>query len=165
MQISEIKVLFQYNYWANKRILSTAEKITPGQFSKPDNVSWGSLHGTFVHIMEAEEAWRVMCQSSNINYEEMTPDNYPTIEAIRTRWDKVERDMVAYLDSLTDEDLSGIISYDVRGKTRTRVLWHCLLHVVNHGTQHRSECALMLTKFNQSPGEIDFTVFLNPNLN
>jgi len=40
-------------------------------------------------------------------------------------------------------------------------LWHCLWHVVNHGTQHRSEAAALLTRFNQSPGDLDFTVFMN----
>jgi uncharacterized damage-inducible protein DinB len=41
------------------------------------------------------------------------------------------------------------------------VLWHCLVHVVNHGTQHRSEAALLLTNDGQSPGDLDFTLFLN----
>ncbi len=42
-----------------------------------------------------------------------------------------------------------------------RVLWHCLLHVVNHGTQHRSEAAAILTGYGYSPGGLDFTMFLN----
>jgi uncharacterized damage-inducible protein DinB len=41
------------------------------------------------------------------------------------------------------------------------VLWHCLVHVVNHGMQHRSECAVMLTNFGYSPGDLDMTRFLN----
>jgi uncharacterized damage-inducible protein DinB len=36
-----------------------------------------------------------------------------------------------------------------------------MIHVMNHGTQHRSEAAAILTSFNQSPGDLDFTMYLN----
>jgi len=72
--------------------------------------------------------------------------------------------MRAFLAGLKDEDLDSIIRYTTSGGIqRERVLWHCLFHVVNHGTQHRSEAAVMLTDFGQSPGDIDFPLFLNEN--
>jgi uncharacterized damage-inducible protein DinB len=40
------------------------------------------------------------------------------------------------------------------------VLWHLLVHVLNHGTQHRSEAALLLTSYGQSPGDLDLILFL-----
>jgi uncharacterized damage-inducible protein DinB len=35
-----------------------------------------------------------------------------------------------------------------------------LTHVVNHGTQHRSEAALILTEIGRSPGEIDMIFYV-----
>ena len=35
-----------------------------------------------------------------------------------------------------------------------------ILHVVTHGIQHRSEAAVSLTGYDQSPGELDFDLFL-----
>jgi len=35
-----------------------------------------------------------------------------------------------------------------------------MLHQVNHGTQHRSEAAMVLTRFGRSPGLLDFLYYL-----
>jgi uncharacterized damage-inducible protein DinB len=70
--------------------------------------------------------------------------------------------MRAYLGSLSDQDLYGLARYLIpSGIVRERVVWHCLVHVVNHGTQHRSEAAALLTSYGQSSGDLDITVFLN----
>ena len=37
--------------------------------------------------------------------------------------------------------------------------WQALAHVVNHGTQHRSEAAALLTAAGRSPGELDMIVY------
>ena len=69
--------------------------------------------------------------------------------------------MRSYLAGLTDEKVTGVVRYtNMHGIQRERILWHCLFHVVNHGTQHRSEAAAMLTDFGCSPGDVDFTFFL-----
>jgi uncharacterized damage-inducible protein DinB len=70
--------------------------------------------------------------------------------------------MHGYLTRLSDDDMTSLVRYTLdSGQKRERLLWHCLLHVVNHGTQHRSEAAAILTAYGQSPGDLDFTMFLN----
>lgn len=67
-----------------------------------------------------------------------------------------------YLAQLTDDQVAGYVHYVTpEGDKRERLLWHCLLHVVNHGPQHRSEAAAILTGYGHSPGDLDFTAFLN----
>jgi uncharacterized damage-inducible protein DinB len=93
---------------------------------------------------------------------ELLPADYPHLPAIEMRWREEETAMRAYLAGLRDEDLESHLRYATdAGIKRDRILWHCLLHVVNHGTQHRSEAAALLTENGHSPGDLDFTVFLN----
>ena len=159
MNIKDIQLLFAYNDWANKRILAKAEQVSEDQLRMPSGFGWGSLFGGLVHLMDAEYGWRMLLKDG-IFIEELTPADFPDLAALKARWQRENRALREYLDSLSDEDVSGIISYEVEGKLRQRVLWRCLVHVVNHGTQHRSECAAMLTDFGHSPGDLDLALFL-----
>jgi uncharacterized damage-inducible protein DinB len=38
-------------------------------------------------------------------------------------------------------------------------MWQLLAHVMNHGTQHRSEAAALLTDAGRSPGDLDMVDF------
>jgi uncharacterized damage-inducible protein DinB len=48
----------------------------------------------------------------------------------------------------------------VLAKTRQMALWGMILHVANHGTQHRAEAAAMLTSFGHSPCDLDLIYWL-----
>lgn len=122
---------------------------------------FGSLHSTLLHTLDTEFGWRMRCQ-----YNQSTPDlsaaEFPNLDLIKRRWDEEATAMRAYLADMSDDDLDGLIHYTTdSGAKRERVLWHCLLHVANHGTQHRSEAAALLTEYGSSPGDLDVTEFLN----
>ena len=162
MNIQDILLIYDYNYWANKRILTSAKKVTQEQFLAPAEFPYGGPRGTLVHILETEWAWRVRYEGHADETGELLETEFPSLAAVEARWKEEESAMRAYLAGLRDEDLEKGITYPIEaGKTRTRILWHCLVHVVNHGTQHRSEAAALLTRYGQSPGDLDFTVFLN----
>lgn len=157
---ADIDLLFRYNDWANERILATAERVTAEQFSLPNDFGWGSLNGALAHLMDAEYAWRVLLKDGE-HVEWLQAEDFPDVAAIRLRWAEERRAFRHYLESLSSDDLSATISYEGDAGLRYRALWHCLAHVVNHGTQHRAECAALLTGFGHSPGNLDFTVFLS----
>jgi uncharacterized damage-inducible protein DinB len=101
-------------------------------------------------------------QNDNWLAPDLNAIDFPNLTALQNRWIKEEQEMRAYLAALHDEDMNTHRHYTTaEGEARDRILWHCLLHVVNHGTQHRSEAAALLTDFGHSPGDLDFTVFLN----
>jgi uncharacterized damage-inducible protein DinB len=163
MNISDLLILYDYNYWATGRILAASVNATEEQFLAPTTQSFGSLRATLVHILDAEYGWRMLCQHNSLAYfESIDQGNFPTRAALERKWHDEEQAMRDYLSQLRDNDLTRIVRYALdTGQKRERVLWHCLVHVVNHGTHHRSQAAAILKQYGHSPGELDFTVFLN----
>jgi uncharacterized damage-inducible protein DinB len=163
MNQGDVLFLYEYNDWATRRILAASAKVNPEQFIVPTTQSFGSLRGTLVHTLDGESAWRMLLQHNTLAYfRAMKEEDFPTFEGLEQRWMEEQDLMQDYLTSLTDDDLIGIVRYTTpEGEKRERVLWHCLLHLLNHGTHHRSEAAAILTDYGYSPGELDFTVFLN----
>jgi uncharacterized damage-inducible protein DinB len=162
MNLRDILTLYDYNYWANHRILAAGAGVSLEQFTVATTHSFGSLCGTLVHTLDTEYSWRMLLQHNTLDFRAMEEEDFPTFEALPERWQEEELAMRDFLIHLTDADLTGIVRYTTdEGEKRERVLWHCLLHVVNHGTHHRSEAAAILTDCDHSPGELDFTVFLN----
>jgi uncharacterized damage-inducible protein DinB len=163
VNIRDILTLYDYNYWATRRILAASVQVSPEQFLVPTTHSFGSLRGTLVHALDAECAWRMLCQHQTLAYfRAMKEDAFPTLDVVEQRWNEEERAMRDYLAHLTDDDMNEYVRYTTpEGDKRERLLWHCLFHVVNHATQHRSEIAAILTGYGQSPGALDFTMFLN----
>jgi uncharacterized damage-inducible protein DinB len=160
MNIKDITLIYDYNYWATKRLLTAAAKVSQEQFVASTAFPHGSLRGTFVHMLDAEYGWRILCQQG-LETKDMLETEFPNLDALEIRWLEEEAAMRAYLGSLKDEDMTGLIRYTTpSGIKRERVLWHCLYHVTNHSTQHRSEAAAILTELGHSPGDFDFSMFM-----
>lgn len=163
MKTDEIRLLYTYNDWANQRILTTCATVTPEQYVA--NAGFGSLRAALVHTLDAERTWRFLFLGQ-AEPDEIKETDLPTLSALEERWRAEQQEMWAFINGLSDAQLDGVIRYPLpSGTIRERVLWHCLLHVVNHGTQHRSEAAALLTSYGQSPGDLDMTVFMNEHFN
>jgi uncharacterized damage-inducible protein DinB len=165
MNIQDIKFIYEYNYWANRKILEAASTVTQEKFLDSAEFPFGiaqggSLRSTMLHVVDAEYGWRGFFEFKKFG-EDLNADDFPTLKTLEKKFQEEEEAMRAWLDRITDDDINGKVTYtNDEGILRTRTLWHCLLHVVNHGTQHRSEAAALLTRHDASPGDLDFTFFL-----
>ncbi len=172
MKIGEIKLLYDYNDWADARILAACARLSPKQYAAPNPFGTGhaGLRATMVHMLDNIWQWRITLQgyykeplADEAAYDatELHEDAFPTFAALQERWMTEQREMRSYIDTLTEETLNGTVRYVIPGAVREHVVWHILLDAINHATQHRSEAAALLTSYGQSPGDYDFTMFLN----
>lgn len=160
MNKQEIQLLYKYNTWANKRILDATAKVSDEEFLAPAAFPHGGLRSTLTHMLFAEWIWRKRWQGESPAIR-INPDDFPKFDSLCTRWLDEEKLLIAFIDSLTDEKLNAPFQYKTtRGEILENILWQAMAHVVNHGTQHRSEAAAMLTELGHSPGDVDLIIFL-----
>ena len=160
MNKQDIQLLYKYNNWANSRILDAAENLTEEQFLAPASYPHGGLRGTLTHILFAEWLWRLRWQGESPTVR-MKPEDFVTFNSLCVRWVQEEKLLMDFVDGLKEEKLDNTFNYyTTEGEPLQRILWQAMMHVVNHGTQHRSEAATMLTELGYSPGDIDLMLFL-----
>lgn len=161
MRIDEIMTMYDYNYWANHRILQAAIQITPKQFTARASLRYRSIRGALVHILNTEWQWRVRCQEGISLPSLLEQENFPTADSLQARWQEEEQAMRSYLATLKDEQLHQTHQYTtILGQPREDVLWHLLSQVVYQGTQIRGEVAIELTDCGVPPGGLEFIYFL-----
>jgi uncharacterized damage-inducible protein DinB len=156
-----IRNFYDYNAWANARILDTAAKLTPEQLLAPGGASFDSVRDTLVHTMGAQ--WLYLERWNGRSPRAMPePTTFAELAAIRARWGAIERDTQAFVAALDDARLAAVVEYtNFQGETWTYPLWQQMIHQVNHATQHRSEAAVLLTQLGHSPGWLDLLYFVD----
>jgi uncharacterized damage-inducible protein DinB len=156
-----IHTLYDCTYWATGRVLAAAARLSPDQFVAPTGGSYGSLRGTLAHTLSAEWIWRMRFAEGESPSAKLAESDFSTLEDLRQRWQTEERAMRGFLAGLDNDDLQRVVHYhSTKGRPHQNILWQLLVHLANHGTQHRSEAAVVLTEFGASPGDLDFIVYL-----
>ncbi len=148
MHADDARWLFAYDRWATKRVLDALDSVDSDLWERPNEVGDRGLGGILVHHLGASQRWRIGLESRGAD-EGPSPENepLPTIDELRARWEAEWTAVDAWLPELSD-DFVGMVFEGVP-------VWQMLIHVVNHGTQHRAEAGVLLTAAHHSPGELD----------
>ena len=163
MNKADIELLIDYNYWANKLIAEQAARLTAEQLTEPQppGFSPGSFKKTLAHTMSAEWIWRMRCQHGISPTALLNEAEFADLPAVLARWAEEEQRMREFVSGVTDEQLAQVMDYkNTSGEPYKKIRGHCLTHLVFHGMQHRSECAVLLTNYGVSPGNIDLIYYL-----
>lgn len=140
MNADYFRKLFDYNFWAHRRVWDCAMQLNDEQFTRHSDYSIGSVHQQIAHTIGAEWLWLQRLKGVS---PEAVPgaEAYPTREMMRAAWDQVEVDWRDYLNELTDADLNTTKTYIsvTLKEQRQNELWLILAHVVNHSTDHRAQ--------------------------
>ena len=159
MDKEHIQELYEYNRWANRRVLDAVSKLTADEFTKDLRNSFTSIRDTLAHIMSAEWIW--LMRWKGVSPKEMlASSDFPSILLLRKRWAEVEQEQAEFILRVTQELLEAMISYtNTRGERWTYPLRQMMQHVVNHSTYHRGQVITMLRQLGAAPVATDFLLF------
>jgi uncharacterized damage-inducible protein DinB len=160
VNLIEIQRLYDYNRWANERVLESLQPIGQEVFTRNKQASHGSIRGIVAHIAGAEWIWLERWKGSS-PVSLLSESEFETVEIAAQRLRKIDHDLKQFTTRLTQEDLDGSRGYKTtEGKAYSNVLSDMLLHLANHSSYHRGQIATLLRQSGAVPQSTDFILFI-----
>src|SRR5580658_6464511 len=167
MTKDEIQLLYEYDRWANNRVLQAVSTLSAEEFTHDLGGSFRSVRDTLVHIVSSEWAWLTYWKElspSSAFLDDLwprsdalfDPNAFPNPAAVQLKWAEVEREQVDFVNRVTDESLRRMLPVH-----ETQIsMAHLMQHLANHSTYHRGQVALMMRQLAAKPLATDFAMFL-----
>ena len=155
----ELSRLYHFDEWAANKLLDAAENVAPSNLQKDLGTSFGSLHGTLVHIYGAQFIWLSRWKGSTPSALPKV-DEIPTIAELKTRWAKLRVEFREFLNSKTEEQLQQPFSYtDLKGNTWSELQYQQIQHVLFHSMYHRGQVVTLLRQLGDIPPQTDLIAY------
>ncbi len=160
--IELILTLFDYSLWARDKLLVAIQGLEESHLKQSEVKGvYGSIHDTFAHLAASEWLWLQRCKGES-PMETPKGEDFADLQVLIQWWDETHAEAVNYLNVINEADLESEITYSAAdGKVRTRKVWHMLLQVTNHQTEHRAQIASMLGQLGVEVPQTDLVVYLS----
>jgi uncharacterized damage-inducible protein DinB len=162
MDANAFRHFYDYHFAENRKIWD--RYVTPlshEQFTQHVDYSHGSVRDQIVHLMSTDEAWFSGLRGVEIPGP-LNPANSDDRNIIRAHWDNVEQTMRDYLSILRDDML--LEKPFAEGEDKDLILWQVLLHVANHGTDHRAQLLRVLNDLGVKTAYQDYIFYVYEHL-
>ena len=162
MNASAFRHFYDYHFTENRTIWDRyITQLSYEQFTQPVSYSLGSVRDQIVHLMSVEEIWFSELRGVE-PAEPLPPATVDDRTTIRVHWDSVEQSVRAYLAALPDELLFAKPIQEPE-EDRNLIVWQVLLHVVNHGTDHRAQLLRLLNDLGVKTVSQDYIFYVYDN--
>jgi uncharacterized damage-inducible protein DinB len=151
MTVAEVRELFEYNAWANRRMFDALAPLAAEQYMRDLKSSFASIHGTLCHIVWAEQLWLHRWLGKPAPGTPQGKDMAGLVDA-RVRWEEIDAARAVFLDGFTDKRLGdGITIQPTSGGAHRHTFRQMFLHSVDHSSYHRGQIVTMLRQLDVKP--------------
>ena len=162
MNADAFRHFYDYHFTENRKIWDTyITSLSHQQFTQNVDYSHRSVHNQIVHLISVDDRWFSGLRGVKIP-ESLNPAIFNDLKIIRAHWDNVEQNMRDYLANLRDELLFEKPFAD--GEDKDLILWQVLLHVGNHGTDHRAQLLRLLNDLGVKTVSQDYIFYVYDHL-
>lgn len=151
MNVEQVRELFRYNAWANRRIFDALAALPTGDYMRDLKSSFGSIHGTLAHIVGAERLWLARWKGEAATL--LKGSEVASLAELRKLWDSVEADRTQFLGRATTPQLDSeiVVKPSGGGQQYVHTLRQTLQHTVDHSSYHRGQLVTMLRQVGVKP--------------
>lgn len=134
---------FKHNLWANLLLFDACEQLTDAQLDARTEGVYGSVRETLMHLVSAEEGY---ARHFNFTGRETIPpieesDPFPGFDELRWRIERAGKELIAMAEQA---DLDQVLHLD--GGTYDAEVIIVMMQAINHGVDHRSQIATLLSQ-------------------
>src|SRR5580693_473426 len=119
MTKDDIQLLFEYDRWANRRVLRAASALSHEEFTRDLGGSFRSVRNTLVHILGGEWGWLTFWKEGSpgpaflsdlwTRHDALfTPNAFPDVATVERKWVEVEKEQADFVNGLTNESLEKL---------------------------------------------------------
>src|SRR5438552_18003712 len=116
MTNNDIQLLYEYDRWANDRVLQAASTLSAEEFTRDLGGSFRSVRDTLVHIVGSESTWLTYWIEPSPSSAFLTdlwtrhdalfnPSAFPDLAAVRRKWAEVEKEQIEFVNRVTHQSL------------------------------------------------------------
>jgi len=153
------RTLYEYNAWANRRMLDACAALTTEQLTREVGGSFSTLRETLTHIVWGEWLWLERWNGRSHGPERPWPE-FADVASMRREFEKVDQDLLRFVAGLKGTDLERVYDYKTSaGKPYSNPLWQMLSHLANHSTYHRGQVTTLLRQLGADAIATDLILF------
>lgn len=159
MTVVEVRELFAYNAWANRRIFAALRTVPGEAYFRDLKSSHGGLHGTLCHLVWAEQLWlnRWLGRPKPAVYQ---GKDLATLDAAARRWEEIERERATFFGAFTDPRLDEtVVVQPSTGGAFRHAFREMFAHAADHSSYHRGQIVTMLRQVGVAPPNTGLIVF------
>jgi len=148
MTVDLIQSMFEYHYARLRQVWDSIMALDEERFFDDVPYSLGSLRNHMMHLIDDDIGWISLVEGKD-RPPQLSPENFTSRDDVRRKYDETEKHILSVINGIDKDRLQQIFVWKPPFAQEKQYVTgeQILIHVVNHGTDHRAQVLRVLHDF------------------